>query len=92
VTPIPCAHGTATVDGVKSPGEWSTAAPCAVFQTGTFSGSQLYVMHNDVNTCLGLFIRDSVLAATDVFWTRRDSKHDGITMVGDDEVSGTIVR
>jgi len=89
VLPIPSAYGTATVDGVKSPGEWSAATARAVFQTGTLSGSQLYVMDDDVNIYLGLFVPDSVLVSSDFLWTRFDSKHDGITMVGDDEVNGS---
>src|SRR5262252_1596135 len=76
--PIPSAHGTATIDGVKSAGEWDAASP-------------LYVMDDDVNIYLGLFVPDSILT-NDVFWTRFDSKHDGITMAGDDEVNGTATN
>src|SRR5262245_55781585 len=88
VPPIPSAYGIATIDGVKSPGEWDAATPRAVFQTGTLSGALLYVMDDDVNIYLGLFVPDSTLAQ-DALWTRFDSKHDGITMVGDDEVNGS---
>jgi len=89
--PIPSAHGTATIDGVKSAGEWDAASPRDVFSTGGLSGSKLYVMDDDVNIYLGLFVPDSILT-NDVFWTRFDSKHDGITMAGDDEVNGTATN
>jgi hypothetical protein len=89
VLPIPSAYGTATIDGVKSPGEWDTATPRAVFATGSLSGSSLYVMDDDVNIYLGLFVPDSLLVSSDIFWTRFDSKHDGITMAGDDEINGS---
>jgi hypothetical protein len=87
VPPIPSVHGTATIDGLKSPGERDAVTPIAVFSTGGLSGSKLYVMDDDVNIYLGLFVPDSILT-NDVFWTRFDSKHDGITMAGDDEVNG----
>lgn len=87
--PIPSAYGTATIDGVKSPGEWDTATPRDLFQTGDLSGSKLYVMDDDVNIYLGLFIPDSTLTANDIFWVRFDSVHDGVTMAGDDEINGS---
>lgn len=87
--PIPSAHGTATIDGVKSPGEWDAATPRAVFDTGSLVGSLLYVMDDDVNIYLGLFVPDATFTPQDAFWCRFDSKHDGQTIVGDDEVNAS---
>lgn len=85
--PIPSAHGTATIDGVKGASEWNAATPRAVFGTGALAGSLLYVMDDDVNIYLGLFVPDATFLPSDAFWCRFDSKHDGIAMVGDDEVN-----
>ena len=85
--PIPSARGTAVIDGVKSPGEWDTATPRSVFFGLT--GSVLYVMDDDVNIYLGLFVPDTTLRFDDLFWTRFDAQHDGITTLLDDEVDGS---
>ncbi|HEV8480594.1 MAG TPA: hypothetical protein VGR66_07335 [Candidatus Eisenbacteria bacterium] len=88
VTPIPSAHGTAVIDGIKSAGEWDAATPRAVFSSGTLAGSLLYVMDDDINIYLGLFVPDATFMPSDAMWTRFDSKNDGVTMAGDDEVNG----
>jgi len=90
-TSIPTAHGTATIDGVKSPGEWDAATAQAVFASGTLPGSFLWVMDDDVNIYVGLFVPDHTFTPNDLAWVRFDSKHDGVTMVGDDEVNGSSV-
>jgi hypothetical protein len=86
-SPIPSAFGTATIDGVKSPGEWSAATPVSVFSG--LVGSQLYVMDNAINLYLGLFVPDGTFTPGDQFGVRIDSQHDAVTDLGDDEVSVT---
>jgi len=85
--PIPSAHGTATIDGVKGAGEWNAATPRAVFDTGALAGSLLYVMDDDVNIYLGLFVPDATFMASDAFWCRFDAKHDALALAGEDEVN-----
>lgn len=86
---IPSAFGTPTIDGVMSPGEWSAAPPISVF--GNLVGSQLYVMDDNVNLYLGLFVPDGTLTSGDQFWARIDSQNDDVTDLGDDEISVTGV-
>jgi hypothetical protein len=86
---IPSAFGTATLDGIMSPGEWSAATPISVFDN--LVGSKLYVMDDNVNLYLGLFVPDGTLTPDDAFAVRIDSQNDDVTGNGDDEilVSGT---
>jgi len=84
---IPTAFGTATIDGIPSPGEWNVATPVGVFSG--LVGSQLYVMDDNVNLYFGLFVPDATLTPGDQFGVRIDSQNDDVTDVGDDEISAT---
>lgn len=70
---------------MRGVGEWSAATPVPVF-TG-FPGSLLYVMDDQVNLYLGPYVTDPSFGENDSFWARIDSGHDGLTIIGDDEVN-----
>lgn len=79
------AAGTASIDGVKSEGEWDGAAVRAVF--GGFPGSVLYVMNDDQNLYLGIeVLGDLDLTSTDFAHVRFDNERDLMNSDGDDEV------
>ena len=86
---IGAGSGTPTIDGVRSPGEWDAAHPKAVF-TG-LAGSLLYVLLDDANLYVALWVPDATLTITDQFRLRVDGDHDGLNTQGDDElaVAGT---
>ena len=79
--------GTPTIDGVRGAGEWDAASPKAVF-TG-LSGSLLYVLLDDTNIYLALWVPDGTLTITDQFRIRIDGDHDGLNTQGDDELGIT---
>jgi len=57
--------GVATIDGVRSPGEWHGAVVLPVFSD--LPGSQLYIMSGSGNLYLGLWVPDTTLDLTDSF-------------------------
>jgi len=77
--------GTATIDGVLSPGEWDGAGQISVF-TGAFAGSTFFVMNDANNLYLALEVVDSTLNPGDTMIVRFDNTHDGVATFGDDEI------
>lgn len=83
--PIVAGFGTPIIDGVLSPGEWDAATPRPVF-TGLL-GSILYVLNDDANLYLALWVPDPTFTGTDQFRVRIDSAFDGVSVPGDDEIA-----
>ena len=84
---IGAGSGTPILDGFKAPGEWDAADPRQVF-TG-LSGSMLYVLLDDTNLYLALWVPDATLTINDQFRVRIDGDHDGLNTQGDDELGIT---
>jgi len=77
--------GTATIDGVLSPGEWDGAGQIPVF-TGAFAGSTFYVMNDANNLYFALEVVDSTLLLGDSLQVRFDNTHNGVATEGDDQI------
>jgi hypothetical protein len=83
-TPRTSVYGTAAIDGARSPGEWDAATVVPVLSG--LPGSQLYLMNDEVNLYLALWVPDASLVVGDRFEVRFDSAHDGLLNVDDDAV------
>lgn len=86
-TPVTAGYATPVIDGVRSPGEWDDVVPRPVF-TG-LTGSLLYVLNDNTNLYVALWVPDTSLSIIDQFRLRIDSDHDGLNMEGDDELGVT---
>jgi len=80
--------GTATIDGVLSPGEWDGADQIPVF-TEDFAGSTFFVMNDAKNLYLALEVVDSTLTPGDRMAVRFDNTHDGVNTDEDDGLSAS---
>lgn len=76
-------YGTATIDGIRSIGEWDGAHVISVFGDKS-EGSLLLVMNDEENLYLGLYVLDNLLTPDDQFTIRFDNSHNGIIDVNDD--------
>jgi len=76
-------YGTATIDGVRSAGEWDGADVISVFGDKS-ENSVLLVMNDDDNLYFGLYVVDDLLAPNDNMGFSFDNSHNGIFDVNDD--------
>jgi hypothetical protein len=83
-------HGTATVDGVLSPGEWPGAARLDFVarvpprESGDITPASLYVMNDAVNLYLAVIVWGSFATETVTF--EFDNDDDGVAMEDGDDV------
>ena len=77
--------GTATIDGVRSPGEWDDAIRTPIF-SGPYAGSTLYRMNDADMIYFGVDVRDADPNWRDVLRIRFDNDVDGFTRANDDEL------
>ena len=87
-------RGTATIDGVFAPGEWSGATHTEMtvnlpsFDGGGTTPGALYLMNDDDTLYMGFKVqRPSLAALVNVFFDF-DNDHDGVVELGDDHVGG----
>jgi len=82
-------YGTATIDGIRSSGEWDNAHVISVFG-GKSESDLLLVMNDENNLYMALNVVDNVLTPDDYFGITFDNDHNGILDVNDDSggVSG----
>jgi hypothetical protein len=83
--PITIGYDTATIDGTLSAGEWDNAAMWSVF-SGAYAGSTFYMMNDDDNLYIALFVIDATLANNDIMEVRFDNTNNDTIDAGDDEL------
>ena len=76
-------YGTATIDGVRSLGEWDGAQIVPVFGDKSES-SLLLVMNDEDNLYFGLYVIDNVITSDDQMGFMFDNSHNGVIDVNDD--------
>lgn len=81
-------YGTATIDGLRSLGEWDGAHVIPVFG-GKSDSSMLLVMNDEENLYFGLYVIDNLLTPDDQVEIKFDNAHNGVFDVNDD--SGSVL-
>ena len=76
-------YGTATIDGLRSLGEWDGAHVIPVFG-GKSDSNMLLVMNDEENLYFGLYVIDNLLTPNDQVTIMFDNAHNGIFDVNDD--------
>lgn len=76
-------YGTATIDGLRSLGEWDGAHVIPVFG-GKSDSNMLLVMNDDENLYFGLYVIDNLLTPNDQVTIMFDNTHNGILDLNDD--------
>src|SRR5688572_29312542 len=83
-------RGTATIDGVFAPGEWSGATRTEMsvnvpsFDGGGTTPVALYLMNDDDTLYMGFKVQRPNLAALVNVFFDFDNDHDGVVELGDD--------
>ncbi|MFB5647640.1 MAG: hypothetical protein ACE5RO_05825 [Candidatus Nitrosomaritimum yanchengensis] len=76
-------YGTATIDGIRSLGEWDGAHVTPVFG-GKSDSDILLVMNDEENLYFGLYVIDNLLTPDDELRVVFDNSHNGLLDANDD--------
>ncbi|MEJ2259043.1 MAG: hypothetical protein P8X78_00755 [Nitrosopumilaceae archaeon] len=76
-------YGTATIDGIRSLGEWDGAHIVPVFG-GKSDSDMLLVMNDEENLYFGLYVIDNFLTPDDELGVMFDNSHNGLLDANDD--------
>lgn len=76
-------YGTATIDGIRSLGEWDGAHITPVFG-GKSDSDMLLVMNDEENLYFGLYVIDNLLTPDDELRVVFDNSHNGLLDANDD--------
>ncbi|MGD8299979.1 MAG: hypothetical protein PVG77_04685 [Nitrosopumilaceae archaeon] len=76
-------YGTATIDGIRSLGEWDGAHIIPVFG-GKSDSDLLLVMNDEENLYFGLYVIDNLLTPNDELRVMFDNSHNGLLDANDD--------
>jgi len=82
--------GTATIDGVMSPGEWDNAGKIDLYVNtpgGGTTPATLYVMNDAANLYLALKFQRNVVDPQNRLWFEFDNNNDGMLENGDDQIA-----
>jgi len=82
--------GTATIDGVMSPGEWDNADKIDLYVNtpgGGTTPATLYVMNDAANLYLALKFQRNVVDPGNRLWFNFDNNNDGMLENGDDQIA-----
>ena len=76
-------YGTATIDGMRSLGEWDGAHVIPVFG-GKSDSNMLLIMNDEENLYFGLYVIDNLLNPEDQLEIMFDNDHNGVLDLNDD--------